>query len=149
MIPTDGRFVPYEKSPQPAGKPNGRIFVLKFTSSSQRHLFWLQSKPQGRTGNPAWFSPRDRKIGEIVDRLLQGEEVDVNRELAAVRNDSNNDDEDRRRDDDETMEDVEGTGDPHAHHEGGGGGAGPDATGGDFRSEGEPSREGGADGARA
>lgn len=149
MIPTDGRFVPYDKPPQPSGKTNGRICVLKFQSSSQRHVFWLQSKPQGRTGNPAWFSPRDRRIGDIVDRLLQGEEVDVNRELAAVRNNSNNDDEERRRDDDETMEDVEGTGDPHAHHEGGGGGAGPDATGGDFRNEGEGSREGGADGARA
>jgi len=152
MIPTDGHFVPFDtRSPaQPTSKTNGRIFVLKFGSSSQRHLFWLQSKPQGRTGNPAWFSPRDLKIGEVVDKLLQGEEVDVNRELASVRGRGNNDDEEPRAgDDDETMEDVEGHGDPHGHHEGGNGGAGPDATGGDFRKEGEGSREGGADGARA
>jgi hypothetical protein len=148
MVPTDGHFVPYDtRSPShSSSKTNGRIFVLKFTSSSQRHLFWLQSKPQGRSGDPAWLSPRDLKIGEIVDNLLQGEEVDVNRDLGSVRN--NTDDSRRDADDDETMEDVEGRGDPHAHHRSGGG-AGPDATGGDFRQEGEDSREGGGDGARA
>lgn len=52
-------------------------------------------------------------------------------------------------DGDEPMEDVEGT-DPSAeHHRGGSGGAGPGATGGDIREEGEGSREGGADGGRA
>ena len=110
MIPGDGHFVPYDtKTPsQPSAKTNGRIAALKFASSSQRYLFWLQSKPQGRNGDPAWFSPRDLKICDIVDRLLQGEEVDATRELAAVRN--NNDDDSSRRDndDDETMEDVEG-----------------------------------------
>lgn len=149
MIPTDGQFVPYDtRTPSnPSSKTNGRIFVLKFSSSSQRHLFWLQSKPQGRSGDPSWFSPRDLKIGDIVNRLLQGEEVDVTRELSQVRND--NDDSRRDNDDDETMEDVEGHGDPNDHHQGGGGGAGADATGGDIRREGEESREGGADGARA
>ncbi|KAK3897127.1 putative nuclear mrna splicing factor-associated protein [Staphylotrichum tortipilum] len=139
MVPTDGNF--------PSSKTNGRIFVLKFASSSQRHLFWLQSKPQGRSGNPAWISPRDLMIGDIVDRLLQGDEVDVNQELGSI---VNNDDDSRRdADDDETMEDIEGHGEPHAHRRGGNGGAGPDATGGDFRQEGSDSREGGADGARA
>lgn len=133
MVPGDGRFVPYEsnKQPQSSARTNGRIFVLKFGSSSQRHLFWLQSKPQGRTGNPTWLSPRDRKIGEIVDLLLQGDEVDVATELASIDNTDN--------DDDDAMEDVQG----------GSGGAGAGATGGDVRREGEGSREGGADGARA
>ena len=137
MVPTDGHFLPYDAK------------NLKFMSSSQRHFFWLQSKPQGRNGDPTWFSPRDRKIGEIVDSLLQGEEVNVARELASISN-NNNDDDSRRRDDDddETMEDVEGRGDP-GHPQGGSGGAGPGATGGDVREEGEEAREGGADGARA
>jgi hypothetical protein len=149
MIPEDGHFVPYDtRSPGESGaKTNGRIFSLKFNSSSQRHLFWLQSKPQGRSGDPSWFSPRDLKIGEIVDKLLQGDPVDVTRELAKVRN--NNDDSRRDDDDDETMEDAEGHGDINEHHHGGSGGAGPDATGGDIRREGEDAREGGADGARA
>ncbi|KAI8718814.1 Pru domain-containing protein [Fusarium sp. LHS14.1] len=146
MVPTDGSFVPYEytTTPQPTSKTNGRIFALKFSSSSQRYLFWLQSKPQSRNGDPSYFSPRDRKIGDIVHRLLQGDEVDVTRELAAVRNTD-----DRPDDGDETMEDVEGHRDPHDHRGSGSGGAGPDATGGDVREEGEGSREGGADGARA
>ncbi|KAI0594464.1 proteasome complex subunit Rpn13 ubiquitin receptor-domain-containing protein [Biscogniauxia sp. FL1348] len=146
MVPTDGHFVPYELKTPDSAKTNGRIFVLKFLSSSQRHLFWLQSKPQGRSGDPSWLSPRDRKIGEIVDNLLQGEEVDVAHELASINN-SDNDDR-RGNDGDETMEDVPGHGDP-SDPRGGSGGAGPDATGGDIREEGEGAREGGADGARA
>lgn len=147
MVPTDGSFVPYEykTSPKPSSKTNGRIFALKFSSSSQRYLFWMQSKPQGRTNDPSYFSPRDRKIGDIVHRLLQGEEVDVTSELSAVRNSTDRPDDD----DDETMEDVEGHRDQHDHRGSGSGGAGPDATGGDVREEGEESREGGADGARA
>ncbi|KAL2165265.1 hypothetical protein VTH06DRAFT_562 [Thermothelomyces fergusii] len=150
MVPADGNFVPYDtRTPSHASsKTNGRIFVLKFASSSQRHLFWLQSKPQGRSGDAAWLSPRDLKIGDIVDRLLQGEEVDVNHELASLRDRNNNSRRDA--DDDEAMEDVEGHGgDSGRRHSGGGGGAGPGATGGDFREEGEDAREGGADGARA
>lgn len=143
MIPTDGHFVPY-KHDNPTARTNGRIFVLKFSSSSQRHLFWLQSKPQARDGDPTWLSPRDRKIGEIVDALLQGEEPNVAQELASVRNSD-----DRGDDNDEPMEDVEGSRDPHEHGHGGGGGAGADATGGDVRQEGEGAREGGADGGRA
>lgn len=144
MVPTDGHFVPHESDKQThsSSKTNGRVFVLKFMSSSQRHIFWLQSKAQGRDGNASYFSPRDLKIGQIVDTLLQGEEVNVNAELASI----NNSRPSRPDDDDEMMEDIEGPGDSS---QGGAGGAGPGATGGDVREEGEGSREGGADGARA
>lgn len=145
MFPGDCRFLPneYKQGSPNSTKTDGRIFVLKFSSSSQRHLFWLQSKTQHIRGDASWFSPRDLKIGDIVDRMLQGEvDIDVNGELAAARSG-------RRDDDDETMEDVEGHGDPNDPHSGGTGGAGPGATGGDVREEGENAREGGADGARA
>ncbi len=142
MVPTDGQFTPYAPKDKPTAKTNGRIFVLKFASSSARHFFWMQSKPQG--SDPSWFSPRDKKIGQIVHDLLQGEEVDINHELSQVRQGGRDDD-----DDDETMEDVEGHGDRNDPHVGGSGGAGPGATGGDDREEGEDAREGGADGARA
>ncbi len=148
MVPGDGRFVPYEGTgDHTSSKTNGRIFVLKFESSSQRHLFWLQSKPQSSSGDPAWLSPRDRKIGDLVDRLLQGDEPDIGTELAQAHNGN---DDNNGGDDDETMEDVEGHGDPEEPRGGGAaGGAGAGATGGDVRSEGEDAREGGADGARA
>jgi 26S proteasome regulatory subunit N13 len=146
MVPTDGHFEPYEykTSNQPSSKTNGRIFVLKFSSSSARHLFWLQSKPQSRNGDLSWFSPRDLKIGQIVDNLLQGEEVDVSAAMAQLPSSDRRDD-----DDDETMEDIEGHGEQQSHNGGGSGGAGPGATGGDIREEGEQAREGGADGGRA
>lgn len=143
MILGDARFTSYEYEDQPTAKTNGRIFALKFSSSSQRYLFWLQSKSQARNGDPSWFSPRDIKIGQIVDILLQGGEVNVSEEIAQVRDEERGDG-----DDDETMEDIEGTGD-NEHPGGGSGGAGPDATGGDVRSEGSQARDGGADGGRA
>ncbi|KAJ5553503.1 hypothetical protein N7513_003873 [Penicillium frequentans] len=138
MIPTDGSFTPYRKD-----VTNGRVFVLKFSSSSQRYLFWLQSQSQHENGDASWFSPRDLKLGEIVDVLLQGEDVDVEHEIANLPQRPSGGD------DDETMEDVEGTDHDATHHGAGSGGAGADATGGDIREEGQESREGGADGGRA
>lgn len=150
MIPGDGSFQPYtgkepsEDSENVKSPTDGRIFVLKFNSSSQRYLFWLQLKSQHPRGDASWFSERDQRIGQIVDALLNGEEIDVLGELAGVQNPSAEDDED------EAMEDVEGT--DHSRNRnrhGSTGGAGPDATGGDIREEGSESREGGADGGRA
>ena len=84
-------------------------------------------------------------MGQIVDQLLQGEEVNVQEEIASVLSRQGGPD----GDDDEPMEDAEGIGNGAEHHRGGSGGAGPGATGGDIREEGEGSREGGADGGRA
>ena len=90
MIPTDGHFLPYERTAPGSDQKaptNGRIFVLSFQSSSQKHIFWLQSKSQHASGDPSWFSPRDLKLGEIVDRLLQGDEVNVQEEVANIPHD--------------------------------------------------------------
>ena len=111
-------------------------------------MFWLQSRSQHEAGNPAWFSARDLKLGNIVNTLLQGEEINVENEIANLpRHDGGGGGGDG--DDDEPMEDVEGTDHNADRHQGGSGGAGPGATGGDVREEGEESREGGADGGRA
>lgn len=88
MVPGDGSFTPYEfghvgsvRSPT-----NGRVYVLRFQSSTQRYMFWLQSKSQHPQGDPAWFSPRDLKLGQIIDRLLQGDNVNIAEEMASISN---------------------------------------------------------------
>lgn len=145
MVPADGHFAPYEKTAPNSGQKsptNGRIFVLSFQSSTQKHIFWLQSKSQHVQGDPSWFSPRDLKLGEIVDRLLQGDEVNVQEEVANVSNEQGG----------------QGGGDGDTHMED----AGPEGQGGaqDNLASGDPfvgdpahgggdSREGGADGGRA
>ena len=154
MIPTDAQFKPYKPrhGPEdghvhssPRSPTDGRLAVLKFMGSSDRKLFWLQSAPQSKKGDPAWFSPRDLKLISLVDDLLQGSEPDIPEAIQQIQNANDGPD----GDDDETMEDVEGTGHGSEPNPGSGGGAGPAATGGDIREEGEQSREGGADGGRA
>ncbi|KAI9669867.1 MAG: hypothetical protein M1831_006902 [Alyxoria varia] len=146
MVPTDGSFHAYTGPQKPASGEqyksplNGRIFVLKFSSSSERHFFWLQSREQP-AGDPSHFSPRDLKLGEIVHNLLQGGELN-NGDISSLRNGENGGP-DGADHEDALMEDVQD------HDAAGAGGAGAGATGGDVREEGEESREGGADGGRA
>ncbi|KAF2435153.1 hypothetical protein EJ08DRAFT_581033 [Tothia fuscella] len=151
MLPSDGSFKPYtskDATPTSSGvtsPTNGRIFGLKFQSSSSRHFFWLQSKTQHPEGKENWFSERDIKIGEIVDTLLEsGEPFDVHAELATVSQGPGRSDDG---DQDENMEDAP-PGDS-LNRTNSTGGAGADATGGDVREEGHEAREGGADGGRA
>lgn len=146
MIPGDGTFQPLIKD---QGAENlhspttGRIFVLKFSSSSQKHYFWMQSKSQHREGSLSWFSQRDQKLGQIVDLLLQGEDVDVEQEISDIRQGGGGDDAGPDGDADGMEIDQ-----PQLSRQETGG-AGQDATGGDPREEGEASREGGSDGGRA
>ncbi|KAL9090267.1 MAG: hypothetical protein Q9159_002072 [Coniocarpon cinnabarinum] len=141
MVPTDGTFKYLSKPGHSAiaSPTTGRVCVLKFASSEARYFFWLQSREQpAGTDNRNVFSDRDLKLVSIVDNLLQGEEVgaEVNEVRAMGRDGSGGS---GGTDEDMAMDDMqEETG-----------GAGPDATGGDVREEGEGSREGGADGGRA
>lgn len=135
MIPGDALFQPYlgEQKVANTSPVNGRLFVLKFQSSAQRHLFWLQSREQP-PGESKSFSPRDLRLGQIVNNLLQGDEVDTSAAFTGLQPQEWGEGDD----DDTMMEDAQPEG-----------GAGADATGGDFREEGEDSREGGEDGGRA
>lgn len=144
MVPQDGYFKPYlgeQKIPN-TSPINGRVFVLKFRSSSERKFFWLQSREQP-AGHVNTFSSRDLRLGRIVDNILQGEEVNYGEEPAGP---TGQDDDD----DDEAMEDVQET-DQLLGRQGAQstGGAGSDATGTDARQEGGDSRDGGPDGGRA
>jgi 26S proteasome regulatory subunit N13 len=150
MFPGDATFTPYtgkhasESSENVTSPTDGRIYALKFTSSSQRYFFWLQSKSQ-KEGQPNWFSPRDIKLGQIVDLLISGEEVDVQLELQEVRTGPGSPGDD----DDQDMEDAPESQNTTRFRANSTGGAGAGATGGDVRDEGEEAREGGADGGRA
>lgn len=142
MVPEDGQFRPFTAKDAPSettkSPTNGRIYVLKFQSSSARHLFWLQSRSQHPDGDPSWFSERDLRLGTIVDKLLQGDEVNVENEMASVSNDENGGG-------DTEMEDVRAEGSEDIHGNLGGGATGM----GNQENEGSESRDGGADGGRA
>ncbi|CZT22719.1 related to oocyte membrane protein [Ramularia collo-cygni] len=147
MFPSDGHFYPLvkEQGAEELHSPtNGRIFVLKFTSSSQKYFFWMQSKSQSREGHNSWFSQRDQRLGQIVEALLQGDDVDVQGEIEDMARGGGGDD--AGPDGDGDLMDLDGGPGLERRETGG---AGQDATGGDPRLEGESSREGGADGGRA
>jgi len=141
MVPMDGYFKPYlgEQKIANTSPTNGRVFVLKFRSSSERKFFWLQSREQP-AGHMNTFSPRDLRMCQLVDSILQGNDGlaygDDNDGPAQYGGED---------DDDQAMEDVQ-EGDPARPNQGG---AGSDATGGDVTDEGAGSRDGGADGGRA
>lgn len=138
-IPGDATFTPLVKEAggEDVRSPtNGRIFVLRFLDSGEKHYFWMQSKTQHREGDASWFSQRDQRVGQIVDALLGGEEVDVEGEVQEMRQNGG----DGNDGGEEDLMDLDRTDT---------GGAGQDATGGDPRVEGEESREGGEDGGRA
>ncbi|KAK3696561.1 hypothetical protein LTR37_017903 [Vermiconidia calcicola] len=144
-IPGDATFTPLvkEAGAEDVRSPtNGRVFGLKFSSSGEKQYFWMQSKSQHKDGNASWFSQRDQRLGQIVDLLLSGEDVNVEQEVEEIRQQGRGGGGDggSGANGDTDMMDLDRQGS---------GGAGADATGGDPRDEGEASREGGADGGRA
>ncbi|RPA96594.1 adhesion regulating molecule [Choiromyces venosus 120613-1] len=68
IIPGDARIIKY------TGCTTGRVMVLKFSSSSQRHFFWLQSKAE--SSNPGHWSARDDGWVHRINVALQGPQDD-------------------------------------------------------------------------
>ena len=68
MIPGDAQLVKVESQ-------TGRIVVLKFSSSSQRQFYWLQSKAED-SNNPAFWSERDDGWIRRINNVLQQEDGD-------------------------------------------------------------------------
>lgn len=144
-IPGDATFTPLVKEPgaEDVRSPtNGRVFALRFSSSGEKLYFWMQAKSQHRGGDADWFSQRDQRLGQIVDALLSGEEVNVEEEVEDIRRNQQGGSGGDGDGGDEDLMELD-------RQESQTGGAGADATGGDPRDEGEASREGGADGGRA
>lgn len=70
LFPGDARLLKHDTG------ASGRIFVLKFSSSSQRHFYWLQSQSEGPNHEPGFWSERDRNWIKRINGILQGEEGD-------------------------------------------------------------------------
>ncbi|CUS06730.1 unnamed protein product [Tuber aestivum] len=68
IIPGDARIIKY------TGCTTGRVMVLKFSSSSQRHFFWLQSKAE--SSEPGHWSARDDGWIHRINVALQGPQDD-------------------------------------------------------------------------
>ncbi|KAK6496790.1 hypothetical protein TWF481_001778 [Arthrobotrys musiformis] len=65
VFPGDASFVPYN-----AGPDDGRICVLKFQSSDQRHLFWWQTKNDDSI-SASEHTRKDRLVARKIDQLIQ------------------------------------------------------------------------------
>ncbi|RVD86949.1 uncharacterized protein DFL_005199 [Arthrobotrys flagrans] len=85
VFPGDASFVPYN-----AGPNDGRICVLKFQSSDQRHLFWWQTK-NDESISASEHTRKDRSVARKIDQLIQsggdldalaGELMDIDDEAA-------------------------------------------------------------------
>ncbi|KAG0125437.1 proteasome complex subunit Rpn13 ubiquitin receptor-domain-containing protein [Tuber indicum] len=68
IVPGDARIIKY------TGCTTGRVMVLKFSSSSQRHFFWLQTKAES-TDFGHW-SARDDGWVHRINVALQGPQDD-------------------------------------------------------------------------
>ncbi|PWW76599.1 adhesion regulating molecule [Tuber magnatum] len=68
IIPGDARIIKY------TGCTTGRVMVLKFSSSSQRHFFWLQSKAE--SSDSGHWSARDDVWVHRINVALQGPQDD-------------------------------------------------------------------------
>ncbi|KAK6520110.1 hypothetical protein TWF506_000397 [Arthrobotrys conoides] len=65
VFPGDASFVPYNNGPN-----DGRICVLKFQSSDQRHLFWWQTK-NDESISASEHTRKDRLVARKIDQLIQ------------------------------------------------------------------------------
>ncbi|RPA81653.1 hypothetical protein BJ508DRAFT_238809 [Ascobolus immersus RN42] len=72
VFPGDATLHIYDKSP-PA---NGRIVVLKFTSSDQRKFFWLQSKSE-KEDDLKHFSKRDKNLIRRFNGFISREDFNA------------------------------------------------------------------------
>jgi len=74
IFPGDARLIRYDTG------PTGRIFMLKFLSSSQRNFYWLQSLSED-PDQPGLWSERDKGWIKKIDDILQGEEAADDEEM--------------------------------------------------------------------